>query len=357
MVSRSVLAAWGCAALLVLSCQAQSDSQQSQPAPTATQQAAQQSDEQPTQQPGQKQPAAPLQLQDLPPDAHTPTPAELAQQRQQQALAAAERLASVEAHWGPDMSTPGLSINLTEVSRDKMPDGTTQISYHITGSGFSAADRLALVRWPLNSQSQAVMDGIAFDTAGTAVCGAPLAAQPSAPGRPGAAPANPATPPAPSCTADMHPGEPIVVKTTAAAGEPIRVALIGADRKHGAATTAVPFPIANEDKGCKLSVLLGVKDAAMVLVEGTGFPPNTPLKLESTTLGETRTLNPKTSPDGRLIVIILPAAKGVDAGDTTVRFAGVAHVPSLQTSSTPPPDPDCKPSVTFHWGKGSYKLD
>ncbi|HEX4064614.1 MAG TPA: hypothetical protein VHZ09_01220 [Acidobacteriaceae bacterium] len=353
MVSRFIVAAWGCAALFALSCQAQSDSPQSQPAPTATQQAAQQSDEQPSQ-PAQTQPA-PLQFQDLPPDAHTPTPAEMALQRQQQALAAAERLASVQAHWGPDMSSPGLSISLTEASREKMPDGSTEITYHITGSGFAATDRLALVRWELNSQSQMVMDGIAFDASGTAVCGTP---QPNAAGPAGAAAVSPATTPGPNCTASMHPGEPIPVKTTAAAGEPIRVALIGADRKHGAATTAVPFPITNEDKGCRLSVLLGVKDAAMVLVEGTGFPPNTPLKLESTTLGETRTLNPKTSPDGRLIVIILPAAKGVDAGDTTVRFAGVSHPPSLQTSGTPPSaDPDCKPSVTFHWGKGSYKLD
>ncbi len=346
-----------CAAIFAFSCQAQSNSQQQQPSPpTVTQEAAQQSDEAPAQTSAPTKPA-PLQLQDLPPDAHTPTPQELSAQRQQRALGAAERLASIQAHWGPDMSTPGLAINLTEVSRDKMADGTTQVTYHITGSGFSPDERLALVRWPLDAQSSVVLDGIAIDSTGMAVCGTPLAAHPNAPGRTGAPAASPAAAPGPLCTADMHPGDPIVVKTTAAAGEPIRVALIGADRKHGAATTTVPFPIADEDKGCKLSVLLGVKDGAMVLVDGTGFPPNTPLKLESITLGKTRTLSPRTNAEGRLVVIVLPAASGEDAGDTTVRFAGVSHVPSLQTSATaPPPDPDCKPSVTFHWGKGSYKL-
>ena len=351
MVSRLFLAACGCAAVFALSCQAQSSSQPSESKPTVTQEAAQQSDEPASQQAAPANPA-PLQLHDLPPDAHTATPEELAQQRQQRALAAAERLASVQAHWGPDMSSPGLAVNLTEVSRDKLPDGSTQVTYHVTGSGFSSTDRLALVRWPLDSQSTVVMDGIAVDSNGMAVCGTPLPAQPNAP----STPPNPAGLSGPSCTTEMHAGDPIVVKATAAAGEPVRVALIGNDRKHGAAVTAVPFPIADEDKGCKLSVMLGVKDGAMALVEGTGFPPNTPLTLESVTEGKIHTLNPKTNAQGRLVVIVLPAMSGEEQGDTTVRFAGVSHVPSLQTSATPAqPDPDCKPSVTFHWGKGSYK--
>ncbi|HEX4038739.1 MAG TPA: hypothetical protein VHX37_11835 [Acidobacteriaceae bacterium] len=347
MVSRSVLAACVLAACLTLSCPS-SSSAQSQTSSTTQNAPAPTSPSQPT-----------LQLQDLPPEPHTPTPAELDQERQQRALAAAERLANMQAHWGPDMSTPGLAISLTEVGREKQPDGSTQVTYHVTGSGFSPGDRLSLVRWPLDAESYFVMGGIAIDASGTAVCGAPLPPTPNAPGQPGTAPATqPPSPPPPSCTASMKAGDPLVVMTSAAPGEPVRVALIGADRKHGAATTAVPFPLANEDKGCKLSVLLGVKNAAMVLVEGTGFPPNTALNLESITEDQTRTLAPKTNGDGRMIIIVLPASKGQEAGDTTVRFSGVAHVPSLATSaSTPAADPDCKPSVTFHWGKGSYKLD
>jgi hypothetical protein len=291
---------------------------------------------------------------------HTPTPAEAAQQEQMRALAAAERLASLQAHWGPDMSTPGLAIALREVLREKLADGTTKITYHITGTGFSPGDRLSLMRWPLDSQSKVLMSGIGFDSTGTAICAAPAPAVPSAPaqaGNPAPAPAA-NVPAAPNCKESMQLNQPVVVEASAAAGEPIRVALIAADARRAAATTAVPFPISDEDKGCRLSVLLSLRDAGMVLVDGSGFPPNTPLEMEAVTGAETRSLHPKTDPSGAFVIIVLPTEKGQTAGDTTVRFAGINHFPTLNTTNAPPPaDPDCRPSVTFHWGKGSYKPD
>lgn len=350
MVSRSVLAACGLAAAICLTSQAQSNSEN----PSLTQSAPQNGAPAgaPTNPPK-------LQFQNLPPEPHTPTPAEVAQQEQMRALAAAERLASLQAHWGPDMSTPGLSIALTEVLREKMADGTTRITYHITGTGFAPSDRLSLVRWPLDSQSRVVMSGIGFDSTGTAICAPAEAAVPSAPTQAGTAGAPPASLPAtPSCRDSMQVNQPVVVEATAAAGEPIRVALIGADRKHGAATTAVPFPITDEDKGCRLSVMLSLRDAGMVLVDGSGFPPNTPLEMEAVTGAETRTLHPRSDPSGSFIIIVLPTEKGQTAGETTVRFAGINHFPSLNATNAPAPvDSDCRPAVTFHWGKGTYKLD
>jgi hypothetical protein len=302
--------------------------------------------------PGQPGAAPSLQLHDLPPDAHTLTPAEEAQLKQQEAINAALRLAAVEARWGPEMSTPGMSISLVEAGKTKAADGATQLTYHITGAGFSAGERLTLIRWPLNESAAHVMSGLVLDASGTAVCGAPSTAA-AAPSAPGAA----ATPPAPSCTETMKPNQPVEIEAMVAQGEPIRVALVGDTEKNGAAATAVPFPMENTDQGCRLQVILGVKDAAMVLVEGTGFPPNTALKVDSTTAGSTRTLHPKTNPDGRMVFAVLPEAKGQDAGQTTVTFAGMMHFPSLETDKTPPPpDPTCKPSITFAWGKGAYKV-
>ena len=352
MVSRSVLAACGLAAAICLTSQAQSNTENpslTQSAPPAQNAA-----------PGAAQTNPPkLQLENLPPEPHTPTPAEQAQQEQMRALAAAERLASLQAHWGPDMSTPGLSIALTEVLREKMPNGTTRISYHITGTGFAPSDRLSLVRWPLDSQSHLVMSGIGFDSTGTAICAPAEPTVPSAPTQAGTASAPPANlPAAPSCRDAMQVNQPVVVEATAAAGEPIRVALISADRKHGAAATAVPFPISDEDKGCRLSVMLSLRDAGMVLVDGSGFPPNTPLEMEAVTGADTRTLHPRSDRSGGFIIIVLPTEKGQTEGETTVRFAGVNHFPSLNATSAPAPvDPECRPAVTFHWGKGTYKLD
>jgi hypothetical protein len=304
------------------------------------------------------QPTTGLQLQNLPPDSHTPTPAEEAQMRQQQALAAAMRLASLQAHWGADMSTPGLSISLVEASRTKNADGTTQLTYHITASGFTPGDALSLVRWPLDSQAQTVMSGLALDPNGNAICApqAPPSATPANASAPDAAAPPPAAPTGPSCTTTMKANDPLVVAATAAPGEPIRVALIDNDRRRGAAAETIPFPLANEDQGCRLQILLGMRDASLVLVEGTGFPPNMPLKLESITAGHTRTLSPKTNTDGRLVVADLPAAAGQTSGQATVRFAGVQHLPTLDDTKKTP-DPTCAPSVTFPWGKGTYKAN
>ena len=95
----------------------------------------------------------------------------------------------------------------------------------------------------------------------------------------------------------------------------------------------------------------------MVLIEGTGFPPKTPLKLDVTNNGQTRTLHPTPTDTGRFVVVDMPAQQGEDSGTTTVRFAGIAPAPSLQDSkNAAPADPPCAPSLTFPWGKGSYKV-
>ena len=372
MVStRSVLAAGSLAAFLSVGILAQSTSSPAQPS--------------------QAQPTAPaagsttnsaprLQLQDLPPDPHTLTPAEQAEAREQQAMAAALRLASLQAHWGPEMSTPGLSIAMSELARTKTADGT-QIRYQITGSGFAPTDKLMLVRWPLDGQAKVLMGGINFDTKGVAVCSDTTAAQPAgaataagttaAETAQAAAPASnlsaaptpnqttspaPAFAPPPSCAATMKPGQPVEIETTAAAGEAIRVALVTADRKQAAEASAVPFPIENADKGCKLQVILSLKDAGLVLLDGTGFPPNTPLKLVADTGSGTRELHPRSNAQGRVVVPVLTTEKGKASGTTTVKFAGIHHEPTLDTArEAATPDPDCAPSVSYPWGEGSYK--
>ncbi|HVT96154.1 MAG TPA: hypothetical protein VHE33_01525, partial [Acidobacteriaceae bacterium] len=274
MVFRSVLAACTLAAFSSIGSLAQSTTPSSQQTP-ATQTQPQQNSPQPP------APTAPpkLELHDLPPEAHTMTPAEQDKARQQEAMNAAMRLAALQAHWGPQMTTPGLSLAMTEVSRTKTADGT-QIKYHLTGSGFSPTDKLTLVRWPLDAQAKVLMGGISFDAKGVAVCSdspgadslAAAAANLSAAPAPNAtAPAKTQSAPAPppSCVTTMKPEEPVEIETTAAPGEAIRVALVTADRKRAAETSAIPFPIVNEDKSCKLQVILSVKDGGLVLLEGT----------------------------------------------------------------------------------------
>jgi hypothetical protein len=366
MVSRFVLAVCACAAVSCMGSWAQSTSSSSQPA-TPTAQAGQPNSTQ--QAPGSTTGAAApkLQLQDLPPDPHTLSPAEQERARQEQALNAALRLASLQAHWGPEMSTPGLSITMTELGRTKGANGT-QIEYQITGTGFTPADKLMLVRWPLDGQAKAVMGGIGFDAKGVAVCNdasaaqalaaaaANLSAAPAPAGQGNAQSAAPGFTPPPSCTTTMKMGQPVEIETTAAAGEAIRVALVTEDRKRAAEASAIPFPIENADKACRLQVILSIKDATLVLLDGTGFPASTPLKLVASTGSNSRELHPRSNAQGRIVIPLLTGAKGQTSGVTTVKFAGINREPTLDTpKEEATPNPDCAPTVSYPWGEGSYK--
>ena len=309
-----------------------------------------------------------LRLQNLPPEPTTPTPQEIAARRHQQAIATALRLAQIEARWGAPMSTPGLSIKLVETGKTKLANGETQVSYEISGSGFASTDKLELLRWPLNLAAKPVMGGIGFNAKGMAVCmdtvagagGAAAGTAIQAPSLSAPAPhVNEQTgvPPAPSCAGTMKTNQPIVIRTVAAPGEPVRVALLSQTQaRRGAATMAIPFPIEDASQGCKLQVILGMKDAEMVLVDGSGFPASATLKLTSITYGRIHHLNSMTSPQGKTIFALLPAVDGHPNGETEVRFDGVVQAPTLDpTKKGPAPNPTCRPEVSFHWGQGSYK--
>ncbi len=343
MRSRSVLAACGLAVLVCFSATAQSIA----PGAPPSQQTSSQNP-----QGGLVPGAPPLQLQNLPPEEHTLTPAEQAQVKREQAYQAAIRVANLTAHWGSTMSTPGVSVTLVETAHTKTAPGATQITYQIAGTGFRTGEKLNLVRWPLGEQVKAVMGGLVLNAQGIAVCGAPATPTVAPPSQAGS------SPPPPSCADTMQPNQPVEIQVTAAPGEAIRAALIGEDRSNGAATQAIPFPITNTDKSCNLQVLLGMKDADMVVVEGAGLPPSSEVKIETVIGNQTRTMNPKTDAGGHMALAVFPAVKGQTAGTATVRYAGVVTPATPAATATQAPaaaDTGCAPAVSFHWGLDSYK--
>lgn len=280
---------------------------------------------------------------------------------------AAVRLAALQAHWGPQMTTAGLSLALTEVTRTKTPEGT-QIMYHLKGSGFAPTDKLMLVRWPLDAQAKVLMGGISFDAKGIAVCNdtsgadalaaatSDLSAAPAPGGAANATKTQPAFTPPPSCTQTMKPQQPVEIEATAAQGEAIRVALVSADRKRAAETSAIPFPLVNEDKGCKLEVILSVKDAGLVLLEGSGFPASTLLKLVASTASASREMHARSNAEGRVVLPLLTGEQKAPSGVTTVKFAGINREPTLDTpKEEATPNPECAPAVSYPWGADSYK--
>jgi hypothetical protein len=335
----SVLFAGSLAALLCVSSSAQTMDQgygqQSQQAAPAQAPAAQSSTPQ-------------LKLESLPPDPHTPTPEELAAEELAQKRAQIQRVAASMANWGPKMSSQGVTLTMKEVSRENVASGT-MLTYRLLVSGFAPGTRLTLMRWPLNQAVTSVMDGIVIDASGTAVCGPPTStlSTPSGPeatsqpatgaGSGGAAGSNTV----PSCAKTMQANAPVEITATAAKGEAIRVGLLSEDRKTGAAASVVPFPITGVDRGCKLSVLLGSKDAELVLIEGDGFKPDLPFTAGTETFGQKTTLSAKVNAQGHFLAAMTPYVEGHDSGDTVIYYQSDA----------------CTPTVSFHWGKGSYKAE
>jgi hypothetical protein len=306
---------------------AQAPQQQTAPAP-----------QQQTAPPAAQAPVAPLKLENLPPDPHTPTPEERAAEEAAAVRGQIMRLAQSQANWGPKVSSAGITLAMKEVSRAKTPSGT-QVTYRLTGTGFPPGARLTLLRWALNrNELTPVMDGIVIDASGAAVCGEPLPALSSKTDAPANAPAKAA---AVDCSKTMQVNAPVEITTTAAKGEAVRVALLTDDKKGGAATSAVPFPLESEDKGCKLQALLGSKDAELVLIEGDGFKTSDNFTLGTETFGQKTTLGTKPDAQGHFVAAMTPYVQGHDSGDTVVFYQSDV----------------CTPTLSFHWGKGSYKVE
>jgi hypothetical protein len=302
---------------------------QTAPAPTATQQSSAPAQ---TTAPASSSPAATpqLKLQDLPPDPHTPTPEEQAAATAARNRMEIQRLAAAQNNWGPAESAPGMSLAIKETGRTKT-DAGTQITYQLTGTGFTPEMKLTLVRWALNQNATPVMDGITVDSTGAVICSAPAAGTAAPTATAGTAP----------CSKTIQPNAPVEITATLAKGEALRVALVAADKKHGAAVSLVPFPIASEDKGCKLQVIRGSKDEELVLVQGDGFGAAPNFNAGTETFGEKRPMGAKPNAQGHFVVAMTPWVTGHDSGDTVIY---------AQTDT-------CAPTLSFHWGKDTYKVE
>lgn len=262
-------------------------------------------------------PAAPLKLESLPPEPTTLTPQQIAKLRAERFEAAATQLARNQAAWGPQRSSPGTSIEMVEASRKSTPEGI-QITYTFKAKGFKVGDNLRLIRWPLDRNLATLNNGLSVDDQGQLIC--PAITQGD-------------------CLSSMQPGELAKLTTTAAKGEAIRVALFDTTTKQHAETTAVPFPALYSSKTCKMEMLLSVKNAALVLLEGVGFPPSKRIQIDATAYGQDHPITTTTGAQGQLLIAFMPPVAGHDSGTTTIHYDGA----------------ECKPTLTFPWGPGSYQ--
>jgi hypothetical protein len=228
----------------------------------------------------------------------------------------AEGMTKALINWGPKMNTPGVNVWLDETGHGRV-EGHSFVKYEIYASGLINGHVYTLLSWDIGEpQPKAVLEGVTLDNTGRAICA----------GR------------RDTCGSADKPNDPVELILVGAEGEPKRLALISQDGKEKGFTSIVPFPIAVSDHACSLSAILGLRDAELVLLRGTGFTPNVQVEIDYSSSGEHKTLIAKTTGEGSYDQVVLPFVKGTSVGTASVRFITAT----------------CSPSLTFQWGKGTY---
>lgn len=210
--------------------------------------------------------------------------------------------------WGPEMTTQGMMLTLVE--RQRSADGVT---YTLKAVGAPVDKPLVLLTWTLGDAGpKKLMFGVTLGANGEALCG------------------NLEGP----CK-DSQPGDLVMLRFQTEPGEPVRVALMAPDNSAKLLAEEMPLPLVTNDGACRLRGVLLARDAEVVLVEGTGFPPAMPMTVTSVSNGETRTDTKRTDADGYFLMANVPRTAGTESG--TMKM-------TVKSES-------CAPTLTVPWGQ------
>ena len=219
----------------------------------------------------------------------------------------------VRAHqvWGIRASTPNTELDIRESSRSG-----NVIRFRLYAKGISKDQIYSIMAWPVTQkQPSESLQGVTLDESGLAICAGSAG----------------------TCGTSDKPNDPIDLVTQPAPGEPVRLALISADGATKVFAKVVPVPIRGEDRGCAVEGVLLAPGAALVLVDGSGFPANTELKMESNSEDERHNEKGTVDSEGRYSISIPPHTQGTPQGILKVTLKSAR----------------CSPSINIPWGRRS----
>ena len=221
---------------------------------------------------------------------------------------AVTKLVKMHNAWGASTSSPNAKLTIQESSRPERI-----MKFRLFAEGVSKDEVYSIVVWPVTQkQPSEAQGGVTLDASGLAICA----------GTPN------------TCRGD-GPNDPIDLVFQAVPGEPLRVALVSANGAIRVFAKIVPVPLRGEDRGCAVEGVLLTPAAEVVLIEGSGFPANSELTLDSDSEGEQHGQKIKADADGRYVSAMLPYKKGVAHGTLKVKLKSA----------------DCSPSVEIPWGR------
>lgn len=210
--------------------------------------------------------------------------------------------------WGPNASTPGTSIAFQAAGRD----GQT-LKYHLRAKGLSKDKQYTLVSWPVTQKAPTqLLGGVTLDPTGLAICA----------GTPG------------TCGNSAKPNNPIDLTLHTVPGEPARFGLVAVDNSTKTFGKFVPVPLRGTASGCTAEAFLLTPGAELVIVEGSGFPVNSEIAMDSDSEGEIHSQKAKTDANGRYQGAMLPYKQGVARGTVKVVLKSAK----------------CSPAVEVPWG-------
>jgi hypothetical protein len=230
--------------------------------------------------------------------------------------AAVMKLANLQKNFGKKMNSPGVDLSLKEIGRTPTTDRTL-VKYELYATGLPTDLIYTLFKVQISGKVLKQLDGVTIDSKGRAICA----------GRKG------------TCSGP-GPNSPIDLAFFAGKSEPIRLSLASNDdsQKKGF-ISAVPFPNAATDKGCRLESILGTPKGEITYVQGSGFEPNEELTTDGESYGEKNHSVSKAEADGSYFAVAMPNVLGKTTGMTTWSVKGK----------------NCNPKLTFSWG--SYHLE
>lgn len=211
----------------------------------------------------------------------------------------------------------GATLKLRELGRQHLGDRTF-VKYELVASGVSAKGVYTVMRWNLNNSLEPIFKDVRIRDDGTLICSGTTV----------------------SLCGTAKPTDPLNLNFYGTAGEALYLTLTTPTGKPLATLSTTPFPLQSKNKGCLLSAVLLMPDAAAVLIQGEGFTPNTTVHLIGDSSGEKQDLSHEADSKGDLRFVVLPSTISRGSGNITIR----------------PTDGACHPQLTVPWGKHSYQL-
>jgi hypothetical protein len=215
----------------------------------------------------------------------------------------------------PDNS-PGVVLDLEETARTTLQDGTPEVTYRISASGFPQSKTYSLWFDRVGEESRRFVDKLSVDDSGTMIV------QQIKPDYD-----------VPYLPAPLVKVLPLTVDHFQPA-EPVSISLISKDEKIKGHAKAFPIPIEDRDESCRLYLELITPDRTAFAAWGEGFLPNEELATKSRSNGELIESSRYAEADGGFFEILLPEVQGKNAGSASYRV----------TSSS------CSLEVNYDWG-------